>query len=105
MSPTRAATAWRSSTGTQDYCVGANWKLLQENSADGYHGVPTHSTYFDYIRSRDNATFTSMNSKGWVKNLGNGHAVSDRSACCRGAAPMRAGRRAGARRPRSRSRR
>ena len=24
--------------GTQDYCVGANWKLLQENSADGYHG-------------------------------------------------------------------
>ena len=64
-------------TGTQDYCVGANWKLLQENSADGYHGVPTHSTYFDYIRSRDNATFTSMNSKGWVKNLGNGHAVSE----------------------------
>ena len=36
-------------TGTQDYCVAANWKLLQENSADGYHGVPTHSTYFDYL--------------------------------------------------------
>jgi p-cumate 2,3-dioxygenase alpha subunit len=64
-------------TGTQDYCVGANWKLLQENSADGYHGVPTHSTYFDYLRSRDQTSFTTMNSRGWVKNLGNGHAVSE----------------------------
>ena len=40
-------------TGSQDYCVAANWKLLQENSVDGYHGVPTHGTYFDYLRSRD----------------------------------------------------
>ncbi|MPZ35028.1 MAG: Rieske 2Fe-2S domain-containing protein [Rhodospirillales bacterium] len=64
-------------TGTQDYCVGANWKLLQENSADGYHGVPTHSTYFDYLRSRDSTNFATMNSRGWVKNLGNGHAVSE----------------------------
>ena len=66
-------------TGSQDYCVAANWKLLQENSVDGYHGVPTHATYFDYLRSRDKATFSgaNMNAKGWVKNLGNGHAVSE----------------------------
>ncbi|MFO1081133.1 MAG: aromatic ring-hydroxylating dioxygenase subunit alpha [Reyranellaceae bacterium] len=63
--------------GSQEYCVAANWKLLQENSADGYHGVPTHSTYFDYLRSRDQSSFSTMTSRGWVKNLGNGHAVSE----------------------------
>ena len=39
--------------GTQEYAVNANWKLLQENSADGYHAATTHSTYLDYIASRD----------------------------------------------------
>lgn len=63
--------------GSQEYCVAANWKLLQENSVDGYHGVPTHATYFDYLRSRDNTSFSNITSKGWVKNLGNGHAVSE----------------------------
>ena len=44
-------------------------------TADGYHAYPTHSTYFEYIRNRDKATSDSINSKGWVHNLGNGHAV------------------------------
>jgi p-cumate 2,3-dioxygenase alpha subunit len=65
--------------GTQDYCVTANWKLLQENSVDGYHGQPTHVTYLDYLRSRDGTTVNSNSpaTQGWVKNLGNGHAVSE----------------------------
>jgi p-cumate 2,3-dioxygenase subunit alpha len=65
--------------GTQDYCIAANWKLLQENSVDGYHGQPTHVTYFDYLRSRDGTTlnFGGSGAMGWVKNLGNGHAVSE----------------------------
>ena len=39
--------------GQQEYSVAANWKLLQENNADGYHTAVTHATYFDYIKSRD----------------------------------------------------
>ena len=35
--------------GIQEYGFQANWKLLAENSFDGYHGLPTHSTYFDYV--------------------------------------------------------
>ncbi len=61
--------------GTQDYGVDANWKLLQENSADGYHGVPTHSTYFDYLRARDDTGSAGMGPPGRSRNLGNGHAV------------------------------
>jgi p-cumate 2,3-dioxygenase alpha subunit len=64
-------------SGSQDYCIGANWKLLQENSVDGYHGLPTHQTYFDYLRSRDNTVFDSSGTVGWVKDLGNGHAISE----------------------------
>jgi p-cumate 2,3-dioxygenase subunit alpha len=63
--------------GSQDYCISANWKLLQENSVDGYHGLPTHVTYFDYLRSRDKTPTVSSGVKGWVKNLGNGHAVGE----------------------------
>lgn len=33
----------------QKYSVRANWKLLMENSYDGYHAVPTHQTYFEYL--------------------------------------------------------
>lgn len=67
--------------GTQEYAADANWKLLQENSVDGYHGAPTHVTYLEYLRSRDGAEGVA-NMKpgqgfGWVKNLGNGHAVSE----------------------------
>lgn len=64
--------------GTQEYAIDANWKLLQENSVDGYHGQPTHQTYFDYLFSRDGPKARLPAGKnGWVKNLGNGHAVSE----------------------------
>jgi p-cumate 2,3-dioxygenase alpha subunit len=38
--------------GTAKYVMRANWKLLVENSMDGYHGMPTHKTYFDYRASQ-----------------------------------------------------
>lgn len=63
----------------QTYSARANWKLLQENSADGYHASSTHSTYFDYIRNREGAVRDNFSKSGFgcVRNLGNGHAVSE----------------------------
>jgi p-cumate 2,3-dioxygenase subunit alpha len=64
--------------GQQAYSARANWKLLVENSYDGYHGLPTHQRYFSFlsdigidVRSRD------MTSPPYQKpvDLGNGHAV------------------------------
>ena len=62
--------------GDQSYFINANWKLLAENSVDGFHGLPTHSTYFDYLKSvgglrPDNLSFGGRP----VTDLGNGHAV------------------------------
>ena len=65
--------------GAQTYSARANWKLLQENSADGYHADSTHSTYFEYIRNREGTVKNNYSAKGFgrVRNLGNGHAVSE----------------------------
>src|SRR5204862_6362724 len=32
--------------GSQAYSMKANWKLVIENSIDGYHALPTHQRYF-----------------------------------------------------------
>lgn len=37
--------------GSQEYSIDANWKLLVENSYDGYHAAETHETYFRYLLS------------------------------------------------------
>jgi p-cumate 2,3-dioxygenase alpha subunit len=65
--------------GTQEYGSPANWKLLQENSADSYHGATTHSSYLDYLRTRDGAApqFDPAVMFGSVHDLGNGHAVAE----------------------------
>ena len=39
--------------GTQEYSIRANWKLLTENSIDGYHALTTHATYLDYLKITD----------------------------------------------------
>ena len=36
-------------TGTQAYSMRANWKLLVENSMDGYHARTTHQRYFEFL--------------------------------------------------------
>ncbi len=64
--------------GDQSYFINANWKLLAENSVDGFHGVPTHSTYFDYLQSVGGVRLgddVGAAFRGSMKNLGNGHAV------------------------------
>ncbi len=65
--------------GAQSYGARANWKLLQENSADGYHAATTHATYFNYIRARDGRVLNNYVKGGFgrVRDLGNGHAVSE----------------------------
>jgi p-cumate 2,3-dioxygenase alpha subunit len=64
--------------GQQSYSARANWKLLVENSYDGYHGLPTHQRYFGFLAD------TGIDMKGGVApdsprqkalDLGNGHAV------------------------------
>lgn len=66
--------------GTQEYSVDANWKLLCENSFDGYHGMPTHATYFDYLQSRAGQLVNRSLSIGQAHDLGNGHAVVEYAA-------------------------
>ena len=66
--------------GAQGYSMKANWKLLVENSIDGYHAMSTHQRYFrkylpdigvdasKWLAKREPGT-----SRG--RSLGNGHAV------------------------------
>ena len=65
--------------GTQEYSIRANWKLLVENSFDGYHALSTHATYFDYLKNM-NGVLAQSNVVGYAKDLGNGHAVVEYTA-------------------------
>ncbi|WP_077328483.1 aromatic ring-hydroxylating oxygenase subunit alpha [Virgibacillus siamensis] len=65
--------------GIQEYSVRANWKLLAENSADLYHGLPTHKTYFD-IKQQQDPNLKKVGLHGVGKSLGNGHAVVEYKA-------------------------
>ena len=65
--------------GSQEYSIRANWKLLTENSIDGYHAMTTHASYFDILmNSTDN--MSSGTGGGFGYDLGNGHAVLEYSA-------------------------
>ena len=64
--------------GTHQYACQANWKLMVENSMDGYHGAPLHQTYFAYVATHgavDAGKLKSKDARGF--SLGNGHAVVD----------------------------
>lgn len=65
--------------GTQAYSMRANWKLLVENSIDGYHALPTHQRYFgQYLQDMgvaDRQTGARVVSYGTGRALDNGHAV------------------------------
>lgn len=65
--------------GTQEYAIRANWKLLVENSFDGYHAEATHATYLDYLMNT-NGGLTETRLSGKAHNLGNGHAVIEYTA-------------------------
>ena len=65
--------------GTQEYAIRGNWKLLAENSVDGYHAACTHSTYLDYLKNANGALgATPLAGTGY--NLKHGHAVIEYSA-------------------------
>jgi p-cumate 2,3-dioxygenase alpha subunit len=64
--------------GTHEYGMEANWKLLVENSIDGYHAVPVHTTYFQYLAAL--GTDISAGVTGFGRDLGNGHAVVEGDA-------------------------
>jgi p-cumate 2,3-dioxygenase alpha subunit len=64
--------------GTNEYCIAANWKLLAENSVDGYHAVSTHDTYFKYLVAL--GTDLKGGVQGTAKDLGQGHAVLEYAA-------------------------
>jgi p-cumate 2,3-dioxygenase alpha subunit len=74
--------------GTHEYGIDANWKLLVENSIDGYHGLPVHETYFKYLaRIEQRAAAETGISETSVKavigkavDLGNGHAMVEYEA-------------------------
>jgi p-cumate 2,3-dioxygenase subunit alpha len=65
--------------GQQDYSIRANWKLLVENSIDGYHAAETHSTYFQYLVNAIGTDVTKVASDmpdvTRVHDLKNGHVV------------------------------
>lgn len=61
--------------GTHEYSVKANWKLLVENSIDGYHAVSTHQRYFEMVLAARGKLDPSALGKSRGIDLGNGHAV------------------------------
>lgn len=62
--------------GTHEYSVKANWKLLVENSFDGYHAVSTHQRYFEMVMAARGKVDPSMLGDSRGIDLGNGHAVA-----------------------------
>ena len=68
--------------GSQHYDIGANWKLLVENSFDDYHLLTTHATWLDYMKNagvemKRPERGHLLPSHGLGKPLGNGHATTD----------------------------
>jgi benzoate/toluate 1,2-dioxygenase alpha subunit len=61
--------------GTHEYSVRANWKLLVENSVDGYHAVATHQRYFEMVNAAQGGNVLTQLRPSRSIALGNGHAV------------------------------
>jgi p-cumate 2,3-dioxygenase alpha subunit len=62
--------------GTHEYSVRANWKLLVENSYDGYHAVSTHQRYFEMVVAARGPLNPSVFGESRGIDLGNGHGVA-----------------------------
>ena len=65
--------------GTQEYAIRGNWKLLAENSYDGYHAACNHSTYLEYLKNT-NGALGATPLEGVARDLGHGHAVVEYTA-------------------------
>ena len=66
--------------GTQSYAIEANWKLLAENSCDGYHAQVTHTRYMRYLMSAGAVGALDGGEDSQAIDLGNGHAVMEYTA-------------------------
>jgi len=62
-------------SGTQRYSIRANWKLLAENSVDGYHAQPLHRSYLAYLQGTGALLQVKGALGGGSRTLGNGHAA------------------------------
>jgi p-cumate 2,3-dioxygenase subunit alpha len=60
--------------GAHEYAADANWKLFVENSLDGYHVLPVHTTYFEYLEKAEGVR-PNIQGHDVAMDLGNGHAV------------------------------
>jgi p-cumate 2,3-dioxygenase alpha subunit len=62
--------------GSHEYSMKANWKLLVENSYDGYHAVSTHQRYFEMVAASGVEIDAAVMNDSIGSDLGNGHAAS-----------------------------
>jgi phenylpropionate dioxygenase-like ring-hydroxylating dioxygenase large terminal subunit len=60
--------------GAHEYAADANWKLFVENSLDGYHVLPVHTTYFEYLEKTEGSR-PNPDLQDEAIDLGNGHAA------------------------------
>lgn len=60
---------WELLPGSAQYRLRANWKLMVENSYDGYH-IPLHQTYLDYVQWR--AKLNGKEAKGGATVMAQG---------------------------------
>ncbi|MGW0584701.1 aromatic ring-hydroxylating oxygenase subunit alpha [Streptomyces sp. NPDC002920] len=66
--------------GNNEYAMNANWKLLAENSIDGYHAPSTHDTYVKYLASQGTDLRSGAGAGNAGFDLGNGHGVIEYGA-------------------------
>jgi benzoate/toluate 1,2-dioxygenase alpha subunit len=75
----QSETGMRVIGGTHLYAARANWKLLSENSYDGYHALTTHHRYLAMLKASGKDLQSVFRSSGGTPalgwDLGNGHAV------------------------------
>ena len=70
--------------GTHEYSARTNWKLLVENSYDGYHAASTHQRYFQMVMAARGKLDPSALLQSRAIDLGNGHAVAAGAAATSG---------------------
>jgi phenylpropionate dioxygenase-like ring-hydroxylating dioxygenase large terminal subunit len=66
--------------GAHRYSVAANWKLMVENSIDGYHAPTVHATYIDFVKDSGGGQNPAALGTGGGIDLGNGHAMLESQA-------------------------
>src|SRR5260370_38011740 len=68
------AEAMEITPGAHEYSADANWKLFMENSMDGYHLLPVHTPYFEYLEKVEGVRPNPSGLDAGI-DLGNGHAA------------------------------